>query len=127
MKGGPFEARYYHLANQVPADATFATTAEARLARIETDILGGLHVDPSSGRKTFGNYSRRWLEARDVRPRTRDSYVSQLADILEVFENVELRKITPTARGYGTGGKPRRRSTPKSRPPDSEACQRSFL
>ncbi len=99
LKSGRYQARYYRLGNQVPADTTFATKAEARawLATMETEILGGRHVDPSSGRETFGNYSRRWLEARDVRPRTRDTYESQLAHILEEFESVELRKITPTA------------------------------
>ena len=39
----------------------------------------------------------RWLEARDLRPRTRDTYASQLAHILAEFESVELRKITPSA------------------------------
>ncbi len=99
LKSGRYQARYYHLGKQVPADSTFATKAEARawLATMETDILGGRRVDPSSGRETFGDYSRRWLEARDVRPRTRDTYESQLAHILEEFETVELRKITPAA------------------------------
>jgi integrase len=97
LKSGRYQARYYHLGKQVPADDTFATKAEARawLATMETEILGGRHVDPSSGRETFGNYARRWLGARDVRPRTRDTYESQLAHILEEFETIELRKITP--------------------------------
>ena len=63
LKSGRYQARNYHLGNQVPADTTFATKAEARawLATMETEIVGGRHVDPSSGRETFGNYSRRRL------------------------------------------------------------------
>jgi len=99
LKSGRYQARYWNLGKQVPADTTFATKAEARgwLATMETDIIGGRHVDPSSGRELFGNYAARWLEARDLRPRTRDTYASQLAHILAEFESVELRKITPSA------------------------------
>ncbi len=97
LKSGRYQARYYHLGKQVPADNTFGTKAEARawLATMETDILGGRHVNPSSGRERFGDYAGRWLELRDLRPRTRDTYASQLAHILVEFESVELRKITP--------------------------------
>ena len=56
------------------AETTYATKAEARawLATMETDILGGRHVNLSSGRELFGDYANRWLEARDLRPRTRE-------------------------------------------------------
>ncbi len=64
---------------------------------METDLLSGRHVDPSSGRERFGVFAARWLDARDLRPRTRDTYASQLAHILAEFETVELRKITPSA------------------------------
>ncbi len=64
---------------------------------METDLLWGRHVDPSSGRERFGVFAERWLEARDLRPRTRDTYASQLAHILDELEPVELRKITPSA------------------------------
>ena len=63
---------------------------------METDLLGGRHVNPSSGRERFGDFATRWLEARDLGPRTRDTYASQLAHILVEFESVELRKITPS-------------------------------
>lgn len=103
LKSGRYQARYYHLGKQVPADNTFATKAEARswLAMMETDILGGRHVNPSSGREPFGHYGARWLEARDLRPRTRDTYTSQLVHILAEFETVELRKInSPLVRAW---------------------------
>ncbi len=98
LTSGRYQARYWHLGKQVPADTTFATKADARawLATMETDLLGGRHVDPSSGRERFGDFAARWLEARDLRPRTRDTYASQLAHILAEFESVELRKITPS-------------------------------
>ena len=63
---------------------------------MDTDLLGGRHVNPSSGRERFGDFATRWLEARDLGPRTRDTYASQLAHILVEFESVELRKITPS-------------------------------
>lgn len=99
LSSGRYQARYWHLGKQVPADTTFATKADARawLATMETDLLSGRHVDPSSGRERFGVFAGRWLEARDLRPRTRDTYASQLAHILDEFETVELRKITPSA------------------------------
>lgn len=99
LPSGRYQARYWHLGKQVPADVTFATKADARawLATMETDLLSGRHVDPSSGRERFGVFAERWLEARDLRPRTRDTYASQLAHILSEFESVELRKITPSA------------------------------
>lgn len=63
LKSGRYRARYYHLGKQVPADKTFATKTEARawLATMETDILGGRHVDPSSGRELFGVFAAHWL------------------------------------------------------------------
>ncbi len=59
LKSGRYQARYYNLGKQVPADTTFATKAEARgwLATMETDIVGGRHVDPSSGRELFGVFA----------------------------------------------------------------------
>ena len=99
LRSGRHQARYCHLGKQIPADTTLATKAgaRARLATMETDLLSGRHVDPSSGRERFGVFAERWLEARDLRQRTRDTYASQLAHILDEFETVELRKITPSA------------------------------
>ena len=98
LKSGRYQAPYYHLGKQVPAETTYATKAEARawLATMETDILGGRHVNPLSGQERFGAYAARWLEARDLRPRTRDTYASQLAHSMSEFENMELRQITPS-------------------------------
>jgi len=70
LPSGRYQARCWHLGKQVPADTTFATKADARawLATMETDLLSGRHVDPSSGRERFGVFAERWLEARDLRP-----------------------------------------------------------
>ena len=44
----------------------------------------------------FGRYARDWLEDRSLRPRTRETYASQLGHILDAFDGVELRAIAPT-------------------------------
>jgi hypothetical protein len=120
-----YQARYWHLGNQVPADTTFATKAETRawLAGMETDILGGRHVNPSDGRETFGGYSARWLENRDLRPRTRYTYASQLTHILTDFETVERRKITPASvrAWHGNLPSPTFTPTPQRRSTDCSA------
>jgi len=99
LPSGRYQARYYHLGKQVPADETFATKADARtwLAAIETEQASGRHLSPDAGREPFGLFAERWLEQRDLRPRTRDTYASQLLHILSEFESVELRKITAPA------------------------------
>ncbi len=97
LKSGRYQARYWRLGKQIAADSTFATKADARLwlARIETELDQGHHVDPSGGRQTFSAFAERWLEQRNLRPRTRDTYASQLAHIVATFGVVELRRIRP--------------------------------
>ena len=64
---------------------------------METDILGGRHVEPIERPGAVRRLRR--SVARGTRPpsRTRDTYASQLAHILDEFETVELRQITPSA------------------------------
>jgi integrase len=99
LPSGRYQARYYHLGQQVAADTTFATKAEARawLAAMETDLLGGRHVTPASGREEFGVFARRWVAQRDLQPRTRATYTAQLTHITAEFDRVELRNLTPGA------------------------------
>ncbi len=99
LPSGRYQARYWHLGKQVPADRMFATKADARawLATIETEISSGRHLAPGAGRERFGDFGARWLELRDLRPRTRDTYASQLAHVLAEFADIELRHITPSA------------------------------
>jgi integrase len=99
LKSGRYQARYYHLGKQIPADTTFATKADARawLARVETDLVDGQHIHREAGQELFGIYAARWLEQRALRPRTRDTYASQLVHITDEFKSAELGKITPTS------------------------------
>ena len=95
LPSGRYQARYWHLGEQVSAGTTFATKTEARawLSSVETDLRRGDHVDPRAGSERFGDYARRWLDERDLRPRTRETYESQLKWILNTFESVRLREI----------------------------------
>ncbi len=95
LPSGRYQARYWHLGEQVSAGTTFATKTEARawLSSVETDLRRGDHVDPRAGSERFGDYARRWLDERDLRPRTRETYESQLEWILNTFESVRLREI----------------------------------
>lgn len=111
LQSGRYQARLWHLGKQVPADRTFPTKAEARawLATKETELQAGRHLDPSRGREEFGAFAERWLDSRGLRPRTRETYASQLTHILAEFGPVELRAITPSAvrscrAGYRTRG-----------------------
>lgn len=58
LQSGRYQARYWHLGKQVPADTTFGTKADARawLATMETDLLSGRHVDPSSQASLIDTY-----------------------------------------------------------------------
>src|SRR6478735_6134597 len=87
LPSGRYQARYWHLGQQVSAGTTFATKTEARawLASVETDQRRGDFVDPRSGAERFGTYAQRWLDERDLRPRTRETYESQLVWILDTF------------------------------------------
>ena len=95
LPSGRYQARYWHLGEQVSAGTTFATKTDARawLSSVETDLRRGDHVDPRAGSERFGDYARRWLDERDLRPRTRETYESQLEWILNTFESVRLREI----------------------------------
>ena len=90
LPSGRYQARYWHLGEQVSAGTTFATKTDARawLSSVETDLRRGDHVDPRAGSERFGDYARRWLDERDLRPRTRETYESQLEWILNTFESV---------------------------------------
>jgi len=99
LPSGRYQARYSHLGDQVSAGTTFATKTAARawLSSVETDLRRGDHIDPRAGTERFGVYARRWLDERDLRPRTRDTYDSQLKWIFGTFEFVRLREIEPTS------------------------------
>jgi integrase len=97
LPSGRFQARYWHLGKQTSAGSAFATKADARawLASVETDLKRGDHFDPSGGAVIFDAYAREWMANRSLRPRTRETYDSQLRHILAQFGRAELREIKP--------------------------------
>jgi integrase len=96
LPSGRFQVRYFHLGRRIAADKTFATKADARafLAGVETDLQRGNYVDPSAGRITFGEYAGWWIERRPLRPRTRETYDSQLKHLLVAFGSAQLNVIS---------------------------------
>lgn len=96
LPSGRYQVRYFHLGKRISADSTFATKADARvfLAGVETDLKRGSYVDPSAGRITFGDYAGWWIEQRPLRPRTRETYDSQLKHLLAAFGPAQLSQIS---------------------------------
>lgn len=97
LPSGRFQVRYFHLGRRITGDTTFPTKGDARafLAGVETDIRRGNFFDPSAGRVTFAEYSGWWLDQRSIRPRTRQTYESQLTHLLPTFGRAQLGEITP--------------------------------
>jgi integrase len=97
LPSGRYQARYWHLGRQIPADTTFANKTDARrwLATIEADMFRGVWIDPNAGKIPFGEYATRWVAERPVRPRTREIYEGQLRHIVAVFADVHLCDVHP--------------------------------
>ena len=97
LPSGRYQVRYFHLGRRITADHTFPTKADARafLAGVETDLKRGNYVDRSAGRITFGEYAGWWIEQRPLRPRTRETYDSQLKHLLRAFGPAQLTAISP--------------------------------
>ena len=96
LPSGRIQVRYFHLGKRITANHTFPTKADARafLAGVETDLKRGHYVDPSAGRITFAEYADWWIEQRPLRPRTRETYDSQLKHLLIAFGPAQLGSIT---------------------------------
>lgn len=86
-----------------PAPQTFDTKldAQAWLDGQADDVARGRWTAPEATgnrRQTFRDYSAVWLAHRDLKPRTRAQYRATLdADIIPVFGDVVLERITPTS------------------------------
>jgi integrase len=76
---------------------TTRTAAERRARAVEVDKDRGDFVDPREARVIFKEYATEWLRTKpNLRPRTRETYESQLAHIMPTFENVQIGKVTPS-------------------------------
>jgi integrase len=97
LPSGRYQVRYRHLGRLVPGQTTYATKAEAKifLAAMETDLNRGTYVDPDTGRVRFADYASQWLDQRQLRPRTRETYESQMKHILVTFGDAQLNGIKP--------------------------------
>lgn len=54
-------------------------------------------VDPTAGRVELSKYASEWMRTRQLAPRTRETYTSQLKHILSAFGEVPLNGITRRA------------------------------
>lgn len=97
LKSGRYQVRYRRHGKQMSSGQTFATKADAHahLSALETDLSRGRTVEPKAGQVKFGDYARTWLDQRQLRPRTRETYESQLRWIVRRFEFAVLNEITP--------------------------------
>lgn len=97
LPSGRYQARYRHLGRRITADTTFSTKAEARgyLASVETDLARGTYRDPQAGNVRFEEYAAWWLDQRNLRARTRETYDSQMKHILPTFATALLGEISP--------------------------------
>jgi hypothetical protein len=79
LPSGRYQARYWHLGKQIPADTTFANKTDARrwLATIEADMFRGVWIDPNAGKIPFGEYANGGSpSARCARGRVRSTRAS---------------------------------------------------
>jgi integrase len=97
LPSGRYQVRYRRHGKQLSSGRTFATKADANahLAALETDLARGAIFSPDVGKVRFGEDARRWLDERDIQPRTRETHESQLKWINDTFELAVLNEITP--------------------------------
>ncbi len=98
LPSGRYQVRYRKLGRLVPGERTFATKADANvyLSQVEADMARGTFVDPTRAQVDFAAYARAWLDDRDLRPRTRETYASQMRYLLDEFGLAILGEITAT-------------------------------
>lgn len=98
LPSGRYQARYPAPdGSDRPAPVTFATKTEAArwLSLAEAEILKGRWVDPQRGDVPFGEYARRWVAERNLRPRTVELYEGLLRlHLLPTFERVPVNAVT---------------------------------
>jgi integrase len=103
LPSGRIQARYTAPDGKTytaPVTFTTATDAGTWLTTIRADIVRELWRPPKKlgDETTFGDYSRRWLADRDLKPRTRAHYQSLLDNHIDpTFEKLPIGSITPSA------------------------------
>jgi integrase len=66
-----------------PHTFTRQRDAERWLTVMETEILRGEWIDPWLSEVTLGDFGRRWIKDRTVKPRTRDDYEGMFRNYIE--------------------------------------------
>ncbi|MGH9230160.1 MAG: tyrosine-type recombinase/integrase [Acidimicrobiales bacterium] len=95
---GRYQARYRVDGIEQNAPGTFQTRSAAAdyLAQVRTDLGRGAWIDPLAGQVPLADFAWRWLEERpNLRPRTRELYVSELKrHILPALGAIEVGSLT---------------------------------
>ncbi len=98
-KRGPRYDVRYRTPDGAVRTKTFPREADARRFAndVETQKNRGEFVDPHAGRVTFREFASEWLTERpNLRPRTRETYNSQLElHVYPVLGDVELGRLNP--------------------------------
>jgi integrase len=98
---GHWSARYPFEGRRVSVGRTFPTkkAAEARLAKIQTDLGKGTHVDPIKAEGTLGEWWEHYSSTKtDWSPRTREEREGLWSRYIEpVFATKSLNAITATS------------------------------
>jgi len=102
LPSGRFQARYWHLGDQVSAGTTFTTKTEARawLASVETDLRRGDFVDPRSGVERFGTYATVARRTRRATAYSGDLRISAVVDPRDIRDDAAPRETRPV---FGPG------------------------
>jgi Phage integrase, N-terminal SAM-like domain len=67
------------------------------LVTVETDKLRGVYIDPNTGRVTFRDFGKEWLDGRTSDESTREAVKSRLAvHVYHEFGDRELAAIRPS-------------------------------
>ena len=97
LPSGRYQARY-RVDGVEHTPGTFPTRSAAaeHLARVRADLGRGSWIDPLAGQVPLSDFAWRWLEERpNLRPRTRELYVSELRrHILPALGAVEVGNLT---------------------------------
>src|SRR5437879_2641430 len=98
-RGTRYDVRY-RTPNGTARTKTFPNRRDADRFRsiVEADKYRGDFVDARLGRVKLAQYATRWFDGRpDLRPRTRETYESQLRlHILPELGDIEVGQLSPT-------------------------------